>query len=278
MTVDRDRGGLLRPPILLDLPAYLAAASTSMKRLFAYRVANWAGLFTNTWFLLFRVFALAAFYAGRTDAVAELTVHEGVAYMALTQALLMVIPQWGKFGLGESVRTGQIAIDLLRPIDYYGLHMSQRMGEAAYYVFLRAVPIAILSGAVGFLVPPAGALPLLGFLASVALGSWIAHSLFFIAEATSFWLETDTGPRHLLMAGQALFGGLILPLTFFPPGMRAVSDWLPFSCTLYAPVAIFLGKESLVLVARQLGWAVLLAAVARAVLAGGARRVVAHGG
>ena len=261
-----------------DLSSYLASAAASMKRLFAYRVANWAGLFTNCWFLLFRAFAIAAFYAGRTDVVASLSAHEAVAYMALTQSLLMVVPQWGRFGLGESVRSGQVALDLLRPIDFYGFYMSQRMGEAAWYFLMRSLPIAAVAAAIGFLVPPVDAFAFAVFFASVALASWIAHSIFFLAEATSFWLEADTGPRHLMMAFQALFGGLLLPLTFFPPAMREVANWLPFSCTLYTPVAIFLGKESVATVGRQVGWAVLLAVAARIVVAAGARRVVAHGG
>jgi len=38
------------------------------------------------------------------------------------------------------------------------------------------------------------------------------------------------------------FGGLYVPLPFFPPGLRALADWLPFSGMMNAFTAAFAGK------------------------------------
>lgn len=261
-----------------SLSAGLAFAAVGLKRRLAYRAANWAGLFTNTFFLLFRVHALLAFYAGRTDAVAGYTAADGAAYIALTQALIMVIPQWGRSGLGESVRSGQIAVDLARPVDYYVTLLGQRLGESAYYVVGRAVPLVGIAVLFGFLGPIGGIGRWLAVAVSVALGAWIGHTLFFLFEASAFWLERDIGPRYALMALQALFGGLILPLAFFPPAVRTLSAGLPFEYTLHAPVALALGRIDGRVVAVQFVWAVGLALLARAVVETGRRRLVVLGG
>jgi ABC-2 type transport system permease protein len=73
-----------------------------------------------------------------------------------------------------------------------------------------------------------------------------------------------------------------VPLPFFPPGLRALADWLPFSGMMNAFTAAFAGKltgPALALsLAQQLLWLVALTLLARLVMAGARRRVVVQGG
>src|SRR5437762_9394492 len=49
--------------------------------------------------------------------VGGMSVADAVGYACVTQAILMVAPQWGPVGVAANVRSGQIAVDLLRPVD-----------------------------------------------------------------------------------------------------------------------------------------------------------------
>ena len=51
----------------------------------------------------------------------------------------------------------------------------------------------------------------------------------------------------MLMAKEALLSfltGQLIPLSFFPPLVQRIFDFLPFSSMVYTPVMIYLGKYS----------------------------------
>ncbi|MCC6573879.1 MAG: ABC-2 family transporter protein [Planctomycetes bacterium] len=260
---------------------YLAFVSMSFRRQFAYRAANWAGLFTNSFFLFFRAYALGALFVGR-EAVGGMSLEHVVSYITITQALLMVIPQWGTIRLAESVRSGQIAVDMCWPANFFGMHMSRRMGMSAYYFLTRCLPLCVIGAATGLLHPPAQWWHLLPMLLSVAMAAWIANSLLFIIEVSAFWMESERGVRMILGGLTNFFSGLILPLSFFPAWLEAASRYMPFRYTLNLPAEIYLGRvagEALwQQLAMQLGWLMALSLLCHGLFAAGTRKLIIHGG
>jgi ABC-2 type transport system permease protein len=166
-----------------------------VKQQLTYRFANWAGLFTNTFFLFFRAYALRACYEGRLE-IGGLTAADIVAYVTVSQALLMVIPQWGRIGLSANVRSGQIATDLTRPIDLLQTVLAVRAGVSVYYTFARFFPLMLLGAAVGFVSWPDRVAGAFGFVVSVGLGAWLANLILLLIETSSFWLGTERGMRY----------------------------------------------------------------------------------
>ncbi|MEZ4648383.1 MAG: ABC-2 family transporter protein [Candidatus Eisenbacteria bacterium] len=255
-----------------------AHARIALQRQLVYRFSNWSGLFTNCFFLYFRAYALRACYEHR-DSIGGLDVAQIVTYVTVSQAFLMVIPAWGKVGVADSVRSGQIAIDLARPTDFVTCYLGSRFGVSTYYSVARALPLLVVGGLAGFLtLPPIGVLPI--FLLSVVLAAWIAHLILLLIELSSFWLGSEQGVRWLVLGFSSLFSGLILPIDFFPAWAQMLSRFLPFEQTLYAPTSVWIGAEAGVLsvVGVQFLWAVLLTALARTVFQAGRREVLVHGG
>ncbi len=78
------------------------------------------------------------------------------------------------------------------------------------------------------------------------------------------------------------FSGFIVPLNFFPPWLREISEWLPFGGLAHVPVSVYLGKldgEALALaLGQQLLWLVVLVTIGRWMLSRMVRRVTLHGG
>lgn len=263
------------------LDACAAVFATAIRRQLAYRVANWSGLFTNAFFLFFRAYALRACYAERAS-IGGLSATDIVTYVTVSQALLMVIPQWGRVEVADSVRSGQIAVDLCRPMDYFAGFLSKRLGVSAYYILFRFLPLMAVGWAAGLLSPPSAWETLPAFLATVVMGAWIANSLLFLVDVSAFWLGSERGLRYLFLGAGNLFSGLILPLSFLPEEMQKVSLALPFEYTLYLPVEVYLGSLSGDALASamtiQLAWVVGLTILCRAILSAGVRKLVIHGG
>lgn len=261
---------------------WFAHARISLQRQLVYRFANWSGLFTNCFFLYFRAYALAACFAERT-VIGGLDVRQVVSYVTVSQALLMVIPQWGRIGVADAVRSGQIAIDLARPVDYVGIVLAQRFGVSGYYLFARAVPLLVLGAFGGFLEFPSLAI-LPAILLSIFLAAWIAHLLLLLIELSSFWFGSERGVRWMVLGIGNLLSGLILPISFFPDWAQAISRFLPFEQTLYVPTRIWIGDagsgpaEVAAVLGIQLSWALLLTVFAQFVFHAGRREVLIHGG
>ena len=257
---------------------WFAYSRIALQRELAYRFANWSGLFTNVFFLYFRAYALRACFAERTE-IGGLDVAQVVTYVTVSQALLMVIPQWGRVGVAEAVRSGQIALDLSRPVDYIGVQLAQRSGASAYYLFVRALPLFLLGALGGFLRLP-DPLLLPAIVLSIALAAWIAYLILLLVELSSFWFGSEQGVRWIVHGLAGLFSGLILPISFFPEWAQSLSRFLPFEQTLYLPTKIWIGAVGNVPAAllTQLLWALLLTGVTQMVFWFGRREVLVHGG
>jgi ABC-2 type transport system permease protein len=80
----------------------------------------------------------------------------------------------------------------------------------------------------------------------------------------------------------SMFSGLLIPLPLFPGWARGALRWLPFAGVIDQPARIYAGHiadgELAGVLARQLGWTVVLIALGRRLLARGLRRVVVQGG
>ena len=89
----------------------------------------------------------------------------------------------------------------------------------------------------------------------------------------------------MLMAKEALLSfltGQLIPLSFFPPLVQRIFDFLPFSSMVYTPVMIYLGKYSgaelgFVLL-RQAVWVVLLYVLGNLIWKKVTKRLVVLGG
>ncbi|HEX6597463.1 MAG TPA: hypothetical protein VF045_11035, partial [Acidimicrobiales bacterium] len=75
-----------------------------------------------------------------------------------------------------------------------------------------------------------------------------------------------------------LVGGFILPVEYFPGGLRWVAENGPFATLLALPVRVASGRDALEAVALQLLWLFALATACRALMTSAVRRLVVHGG
>ena len=259
---------------------YIAFTRAAFQRQFAYRMSNWAGLFTNAFFMFFRASALAACFAERST-IGGLSLQDVVTYVTVSQSLVMVCPQWGRLGLAEAVRTGQVAVDLLRPVDLTGIYLARRLGMSGYYVVVRMVPVLAIGAATGLLSPLATS-AVVPFVVSVFLAAWIAICLAFLVEVSSFWLESERGIRHLVIGASLLPSGLVLPADFFADWIQRLFFALPFPYTLYVPCGVWIGRytgsDLLTMLGMQAFWAIGLTVACRALLTAGTRRLQILGG
>ncbi|HET7475490.1 MAG TPA: ABC-2 family transporter protein [Dermatophilaceae bacterium] len=264
---------------------YWALAVAAFHRQTQYRLAMAAGLFTNVVFGFIRsAIMFAALDSGGSAALAGYTKGSVSAYIWLSQGLLgAVLLGMGSSEIGERIRTGDIAIDLIRPVDVQLSYLAGELGRATYTFIPRGVP-SVLVGALTFgLVLPATPLPYLLGLVSIVLAVGVSFLVrFLLVDVAGFWVTQNRGILTVYTVSATFLAGLFVPVHIFPDWLRAVARLTPFPSMLQAPVDVLsgrvLGGEAVQVVGLQLGWFVLALVLGRVVLRRATRKLVVGGG
>ncbi len=267
-------------PRLRSVPLYLQFARCSFQRLAAYRLANWTGIAVNFFFFLIHAQVYLAFFGSRQE-VSGWRPTDAVLYFATSEALLMVLGVISHYDLSERIRSGDVTIDLVRPMRLWERALAEHFGSAAYYLAARASVVYVGARLMYGLDQPAGP-ELLWLPISLALAIAIGGLLIYLAHALSFWWEYAHGPLMAMNVLIWFFGGVAVPLDFYPEGLRWVCDVLPFRAAVYTPVALASGRLTGGALAfgllHQGVWLLLLIGLAHTTETRGVRRMVTQGG
>ncbi len=260
---------------------YWEIARRGYRRYAVYPGATFAGIFTNTFFGFVQAYILLAVFRHR-DAIGEYDATDAVTYVWLAQGMLMTIYIWGWWEVALRVRSGDVATDLQRPVDFQLLWLAQDLGRALYHGLFRGVPPFIVGALVFEVLVPRDAVRWIAFLASVVLAVCASFAFRFLVNLTAFWLLDYRGIGVVGMVASSFFSGMIIPIAFFPDWLEVLAWALPFAAMIQAPVEVFLGHaQGLTLVgllALQAAWTLVLLGAGRALFAAGTRKLVLQGG
>ena len=257
-------------------------ARSSCAQWATYRLATFAGAFTNSVFGFLRVYVLLAVLEARPG-LAGFDATDAATYAFVTQGMIAVVFESGYGELAMRIRTGDVVSDLYRPVDLQLWFLAADLGRAAFSVVFRGVP-PVLVGAVAFGVRvPDDVLTWCAFAVSVLLAVVVSFGIRFLASLSGFWLLDVRGVQQIATLLSFLLAGLILPLTFFPDGTVEVVRALPFAAIVQLPMEIFLGHhpgllDALAIIGRQAAWALALLGAGRVVAHRAMRKVVVQGG
>jgi ABC-2 type transport system permease protein len=221
-----------------------------------------------------------AVYAGR-ESVAGVPLPALIAYLTLAalQSHAM-FPNLAYF-IEERVHSGQIAVDLARPVPFLGQMLAWQVGvTAAQLPFIAiAFPFAVLFGGITLPASPAAAglyalSLLLAYAVVVLTGVLIGLLAFWTVQVNAFVVIYSFVSRF--------FAGALMPLTFFPEALRSIAELLPFQSQVFLPIGIYLGQIEGAAAARALGvqlfWVGLLAVLVRLGWSRALRRTIVQGG
>jgi len=259
---------------------YWANFSARFRLLLQYRAAALAGLATQVFWGLIRMMIFTAFYESAV-VPPPMSLAQVITYIWLGQAFLMLIPLRLDGELAQMVRSGNVAYEMLRPVDLYGFWFSRAVAGRTAPTALRALPILFVAGIVGWLTKPewtsvaAFALSLVG---AVAVGSAIT----MLMNIAMIWTICGRGVSLMMMAVTYLLCGIVIPLPLYPDSFQRALAILPFRAIMDVPFRLFSGQMPVsglpAALAHQLIWAVALVLVGRWLLGRAQRRLVVQGG
>lgn len=250
-----------------------------------YRVAALAGMSTQVVWGLMEVLLYRAFYLEYPERF-PMGLQALMSYIWLQQAFLSLffIYAW-ETELFEAARTGSVAYELVRPVNIYGMWGVRSLALRLSRAVLRAIPVILIA----VLIPAPYGLRLtvssavfLVFLLSVGLMLWVVIALTMILYGASFHMTYSAGLNMLMAALMDILSGSIVPLPFFPEGLRIVAELSPFGAMQNVPLRIFGGDilpgQIPGYLCLQLFWAVVMTAIGYGLIHTGLRRCTVAGG
>ncbi|GAB3460818.1 ABC-2 family transporter protein [Streptomonospora sediminis] len=263
---------------------YLAVFAHGLRRYSEYRTATAAGVITNSVFGAINAMVLLAVFAAQPH-INGYSGVDAVTQVYVAQALIGPSAIMGPpLELSERIRSGDIAVDLLRPVNPMLWFMAQDLGRAAYSVVFRSLPTFGVGVVLFPLVLPADPVRWLATLAAFLLAAVVGFGLRYLYAVAGFWIVDTRGLDSLGALLGPFCSGMLLPLVLFPDALAGVLRALPWSALVQVPAEILLGKATVPGGSAAGGllfqavWAAALVAAGAALTARATRRLAVQGG
>ncbi len=210
-----------------------------------YRTAAWAGVATQFVWGGMEIAVFRAFYEAEPERF-PMTFQATVNYIWLQQAFLALFAAWLlENEIFESIRDGNIAYEMCRPLRIYPMLFVRGGAVRTSKAVLRCLPILVFASAAPDpyrLSPPAHGGTMCFFVLTMILGTLVTVAFGTLIYVITFFTISAQGLRLLVTSVMDFFNGSIIPIPFFPPGMRIVMELLPFAAMQNVPLRIFSGE------------------------------------
>jgi len=186
------------------------------------------------------------------------------------------------FNTASAIRRGDIAVDLVRPVDFQALRFAEAAGLFAVETVWVSLPVLALYVLVLGIPAPASPGAAAGFVVSLMLGFVVSFTVNSIVIGAAFWTTNVFGLQGAKRFTLEMLSGVFIPFELLPGWLQPVAAYLPFKAMAYVPLSIYVGRiEGTAMVGallEQAGWTVLMLLLSRLLWAYGLRRMEAYGG
>lgn len=240
----------------------------------------WSALFSSVLIAIITATLAALWVAALPDGqrIAGYDARDMVWYLAVAEAVVNGVDQRMMLRVGESLRRGDLTIELLRPVTAVWMLVARELGRSIAR-FALSMPACCLVA--WLIVGPPPSWTGLGLIAVAGPLATIVQTLFVVmASASALWLGDATAAWFVVQKLFFLVGGMLLPLEFWPGGVGEVLALMPWAAAAYTPAHLAVHPEftrALLLVSLQVIWIAVLGLGCAAFWARGERRMLGAG-
>lgn len=215
-------------------------ATRFMRVNLVYRANLWIRLGFRFLFLLMQVYLWRSLL--QAGAAEGTTVDDMVTYVVLSQVIQAFIRSGAAEEIEKRLQSGDIALDLARPVSYRVQLLMNNIGTSLSEIALNAVPILLASALFLKVSPPLSPAHLGAFLLLLLGGLFISFYISYLIGLIAFYFLRAEYLSWLVGTAQLFLAGGYIPLWFYPDWLRAIAEAAPFKLMLYTPIAIYMGR------------------------------------
>jgi ABC-2 type transport system permease protein len=263
--------------------AWGVLVAAGFRRYSSYRAATLGGAFTNSVWGLLRVAVVTGAVGAAGGHFAGYDRHQAITYAWVSQALIGPICLFSWNEVAVRIRTGDIAVDLARPVDLQLQYALPDLGRAAYVFLPRGLPPLLVGLVTSGLWLPTAVWAWAAGLLSLLLAIGISFACRYLVNLSAFWLVDVRGILSSYLIISTVLSGLYVPVQWFPGWLGTLAACTPFPSLLQTPLDLFSGlTDSPGAAVRpllvQLAWLAGLVGVGRAAQTRATRKLVVQGG
>lgn len=184
--------------------------------------------------------------------------------------------------LNDSVLDGSISSSLLLPIGLKKYMLINSVTKNIFWTIYGIVPSVFMAAVFFGLHMEIRLSGLLVYMVSVCMGILINFLYSFLFGSSVIWFRNSFFLNNINSVLLKLFSGALVPLWFFPAGLKTLSDFLPFRYIVFEPTAILLNNrsagETVSVLGMQLLWIALLFCGVTIVWNRGRNKIMIQGG
>lgn len=250
-----------------------------------YRAAAYAGIATQFAWGFMEILLFNAFYKENPKSF-PMEFSQLASYVWLQQAFLALFMSWYFDNeIFMTITSGNIAYELSRPMDLYGIWFAKNLAVRLSRAVLRCMPILLVAF---FLPEPYGIAPpvsffgFIMFIITTALGLLCIVALGMLVYISVFYTMSPLGVRMVAISLTEFLSGALIPLPFLPEKLMKIISLTPFASMQNLPFRIYSGNiagmEMVRGVLLQIFWVTALILTGRLWMAKALKKVVVQGG
>ncbi|MBQ1062556.1 ABC-2 family transporter protein [Micromonospora sp. D75] len=259
--------------------AYRSMARMALKSLLAYQTSFLFGMLASAFGVLSMLYLWrSALAAGPRQGFDW---PQMKAYLLVAFVVGSLVSSYTDYRMANRIQQGDVAMDLVRPVDYQWSRLAESVGFAVYEAGTAIVVVLAAAAIFGGMSPPdRDTVPL--FILSALLVLPLRFGIVYLSGLLVFWTQNYVGVQAARIALITLFSGALVPLAFLPEWMRVIATYLPFVGMASTPALLYTGSldgsDATTAVLVQAAWAVALWWLARLMWSAAARKLTVHGG
>ena len=267
--------------IWADCLKYSEYVRISFQKMLAYRVSYMIGVVTYVIHVSVYYFLYKALYHNH-DVIHGYTLSEILTYISLGWISKSLYLNYIDREITDDVQSGQVAMDLIKPVDFQLMYFSRGLGHSLFRFALFTPPIVVVTGFMFSVSPPASGLHLITFFVATLFSILIYLGINYIIGLLSIFFLSIRGILYSKNLIIELLSGLLIPIDWFPDWFKFISKLLPFQMIAYNPLQIYLGRvdghRMLLSLLSQLTWLAIIFICGRFVWRLCQRRILIQGG
>lgn len=221
----------------------------------------------NLFYVVLVYFLWKAIYGNTTTTLNGMTFNQAFIYIGVASTIFILFQTYPDWYLSFKIRSGDIVMDLLKPLDVQIQVWAYSMGGSLSKLITTTLPCLIVIFGI-FRASLSFGLNIPFFIISVVIAASLSYVFDFIIGITSFYTESIWGISVTKEALVLFLSGAIVPISFFPQNIQVVLRYLPFQAIYNIPLTILTSDTmgivhylSALLV--QVGWLVVLVIISR---------------
>ena len=219
-------------------------------RFYLYILRNFFGMF------IYYYLWMAIYASSDTGVMGGFSRNEMLLYVFMSYTISDIVMVNISGEIGRDVIDGNVAMNLIKPIDYRMRLVSEGFGRMVYRIVVPSLFIWIaleIYKVTKLGMPCSSPVMVAAFLLSL-LFSFLIYIFFDYCFGMLAFLTTYIFGMNIIKGAVLNFlTGRLIPISFFPAVMQKVFEFLPFTAMTYVPVMIYLGKYS----GEEVGWQLL---------------------